>query len=40
MDLITGLPKTKMGYDAIVMFVDRLTKMVHAIPTHTTVDAP
>ena len=39
MDLITGLPSTKEGHDAIVVFVDRLTKMVHAIPTTTTVDA-
>ena len=40
MDLITGLPKTKDGYDAVVVFVDRLTKMIHAIPTTITVDAP
>ena len=40
MDLITSLPKTKDGYDAIVMFVDRLSKMIHAIPTTTNVDAP
>ena len=29
MDLITQLLKTKNGYDAIVVFVDRLSKMVH-----------
>ena len=40
MDLITSLPKTKDGYDAIVVFVDRLSKMIHAIPTTTSVDAP
>ena len=40
MDLITGLPKTQGGYDAIVVFVDKLTKMIHAIPTNTTIDAP
>ena len=40
MDLITGLPKTQGGYDAIVVFVDKLTKMIHAIPTNTIVDAP
>ena len=40
MDLITSLPKTKDGYDAIIVFVDRLSKMIHAIPTTTNVDAP
>ena len=40
MDLITNMPKTKDGYDAIVVFVDCLTKMIHAIPTTTTIDAP
>jgi hypothetical protein len=29
MDFITQLPVTKRGHDAIVVFVDRLTKMVH-----------
>lgn len=40
MDLITQLPKTKEGYDAIVVFVDKFTKMVHIAPTTTTVTAP
>ena len=40
MDLITSLSKTKDGYDAIVVFVDRLSKMTHVIPTTTSVDAP
>jgi hypothetical protein len=40
MDLITDLPPTKNGYDAIVTFVDRLTKQVHFAPTTKTVDAP
>lgn len=40
MDLITKLPKTKTGLDAIVVFVDKLTKMVHYAPTHSTVKAP
>ena len=40
MDLITQLPTTTTGYDAIVVFVDRLTKMVHAAPCKTTIDAP
>ena len=29
MDLITDLPPTERGYDTIVVFVDRLSKMVH-----------
>jgi hypothetical protein len=38
-DLITQLPKTKGGHDAIVVWVDRLSKMVHFAPTTTTVTA-
>ena len=34
-DFITGLPRTKAGFDAIIVFVDRLTKYVHLAPTHT-----
>ncbi len=34
-DFVTGLPKTKAGYDAILVFVDRLTKYVHIVPTTT-----
>jgi transposase InsO family protein len=40
MDLITQLPKTRAGHDAIVVFVDKLTKMAHYAPTVTAVDAP
>jgi transposase InsO family protein len=40
MDLITDLPRTKNGYDAVVTFVDRLSKQVHFAPTTKTVDAP
>ena len=36
-DLITQLPVSRDGFDAILVFVDRLTKMVHFVPTHTTV---
>jgi transposase InsO family protein len=39
MDFVTGLPKSKGGYDAILVVVDRLTKMVRLIPTHTSVTA-
>lgn len=40
MDLITQLPKTKEGHDAIVVFVDKFTKMVHIAATTTSVTAP
>ena len=37
-DLITQLPATESGYDAIIVFVDRLSKMTHFAPTHSDVD--
>lgn len=40
MDLITDLPVTKHGNDAIVTFVDRLSKQVHFAATTKKVDAP
>ena len=40
LDLITQLPRSKLGNDAIVVFVDKLTKMVHYVPTRTDVTAP
>ncbi|KAJ9524507.1 hypothetical protein QJQ45_019534 [Haematococcus lacustris] len=40
MDLITQLPVTSAGHDAIVVFVDKLTRMIHTVPTTTTVSAP
>lgn len=40
MDLITALPRTKQGHDAIVVFVDKLTKWATYVPTTTNVDAP
>jgi hypothetical protein len=40
MDLITQLPRSSSGKDAIVVFVDKLTKMVHYEATTTTVSAP
>jgi hypothetical protein len=40
MDFITQLPKTKTGNDAIVVFVDVFSKMVHFAPSRTTATAP
>jgi hypothetical protein len=39
MDFIVGLPCTPRGFDAIMVMCDRLTKMVHFAPCHTTTDA-
>src|SRR5690606_21572336 len=40
MDLITQLPRSRSGHDAIVVFVDKLSKLVHFAATTTTVTAP
>ena len=37
LDLITSLPQTEKGFDAIVVFVDMLTKMAHFWPCTTEV---
>uniref|UniRef100_A0A1D1ZRR3 Integrase catalytic domain-containing protein n=1 Tax=Auxenochlorella protothecoides TaxID=3075 RepID=A0A1D1ZRR3_AUXPR len=39
LDLITGLPTTPRGHNAIVVFVDRFSKMVHYAPTTKEVTA-
>src|SRR3954453_15159219 len=36
MDFITGLPRTKSGYDSIWVIVCRLTKVAHFLPVKTT----
>jgi len=39
MDFVGELPLTRSGYNHLLVFVDRLTKMVHLAPTTTTCDA-
>jgi transposase InsO family protein len=39
LDLITQLPRSRHGHDAIVVFVCRLTKMVHFVATRTAVSS-
>ena len=39
MDLITQLPETLHGNSAIIVFVDRLTKMVRLVPAATSIGA-
>ncbi|GJP44334.1 hypothetical protein CLOM_g3714, partial [Closterium sp. NIES-68] len=36
LDFIIGLPPTTSGYDAILVVIDKFSKMGHFIPTHTT----
>ena len=38
-DFITKLPRTKSGYDAIAVFVDKFSKMAHYVPTNTNINA-
>jgi hypothetical protein len=39
MDFIMGLPRTERGHNAVMVFVDRLTKMVHLAPCTDTITA-
>jgi NAD-dependent SIR2 family protein deacetylase len=39
MDYIVDLPITKDGYNAIPVFIDRLTKMTHLFKCTTNVDS-
>ncbi len=39
MDVITQLPVTKRGYDAIITIVDKFSKLVCLIPATSGVDA-
>jgi hypothetical protein len=38
MDFITTLPVTKENHDAVMVIVDKLTKLVMFIPTRTDLD--
>jgi hypothetical protein len=38
MDLITTLPETKANHDAVMVIVDKITKLVMFIPTRTDMD--
>ena len=39
MDMVVKLPKTARGHDSILVFVDRLTKYVHIVPTTEAMEA-
>ena len=39
MDFITHLPKTKSGYDALLIMVDYMTNMMILRPTYSTATA-
>ena len=39
MDFVTHLPKTKNGFDALLVIVDYMTKMMVLRPTYSTATA-
>jgi len=39
MDLITGLPKSQKGHDAILVVIDQLSKVAHFLPVKETITA-
>ena len=39
MDFITHLPRTRAGYDSLLVIVDYITKMMISRPTHSTATA-
>ena len=39
MDFITHLPRTRAGYDSLLVIVDYITKMMILRPTHSTATA-
>jgi hypothetical protein len=39
MDMVTGLPLTPRGHDSFILFICRLTKLIHVAPTTKTVTA-
>lgn len=40
LDIISGLPRTRQGHDAAVLFVDKSSKMVHMAPITKDITAP
>ena len=39
MDFVTHLPRTRSGFDSLLVMVDYLTKMMVLRPTHSTATA-